>query len=111
MAGTIVLANGDWEVSGGGFRSMAEGVCRFLGDYEPEKQVKSELALAVDSALYFVDMTEGFSGEMLHSFAKAFALHLAEVQATERDNWPNPELYDGHLSRLVELQKLLEPIS
>lgn len=108
MAGTIVLPNGDWDVSGGAFRSMAEGVCRFLGDGEPDSHVKSELALAVDSELYFVDMAEGFSGEMLRSFATALDSHIAAVRSTEKAEWANPELYDGHVARLSELQKLLE---
>ena len=86
---------------------MVEGVCRFFGESEVEKQVQSELTLAVDSDLYFVDMAESFSKEMIQAFRTALSAHIAEVQTTESVNWPNPELYKGHLNLLIKLKRLI----
>ncbi len=87
---------------------MVEGVSRYLGSSDTERRVKNELSLAFESSLYFVDLSERFSMEMIAAFRLALQQHVSHVTRSDREDWANPELYNGYLDRLRELQQLLD---
>jgi len=87
---------------------MAEGVSRYLGNSEAEMSVKEKLKSAVESMLYFLDISESFSDEMVNVFAKAVDSYLSEQLQINKHECADPDLFDGHIERISELQKLLK---
>ena len=107
MAGIIVLHSGDWDISGSGFRDMVDGVSKYLPDDDLGLSVKNELSVAVESQLYFIDLTKSFSTDMINVFKSALKKHVDEVENEDPQTWENPSLYKGYLGRLDELCKRL----
>jgi hypothetical protein len=103
MAGIVVFKSGDWDISSGGFRAMAMGVSQHLALNQAASAVRDSLALAVESQLYFLDVTDSFTGDMLREFKKALESHIAEASVMETRLLDNPELHKGYLSKLNEL--------
>lgn len=107
MAGIIVLKSGDWHISGGGFRAVADGVSKYLPNTAVGSEVKTELSQAVESQLYFIDFIKSFTTEMVDVFKSSLEQHIAEVENQKPETSPNPGLYEGYMERIRELYKLL----
>ena len=107
MAGIIELKNGDWNVSGKGFRTMVAGVSMHLPRSRAGLDVKNALALAEASALYFLDVKNTFDYEMINEFGKALANHIKDMKSIDIMGLYSSELQKGYLARLMELQEML----
>jgi hypothetical protein len=105
VAGIMVFNSGDWHVSSGGFRELTEGVCRHLASSQAATAVKGAFALASESQLYFIDVTDSFIDEMFVEFKRALDSYICEVTAVDLRPEDDLELHKGYLSRLKALQE------
>jgi hypothetical protein len=109
MAGIIVFQSGDWNVSSGGFRAMALGVLNYLTDSrQVTLEVKAALTLSVESQLYFLDVSDTFTKEMLLEFMKALDCHIKETNSYDVSRSDNPDLRTGYGSRRKEVKAMIE---
>jgi regulator of RNase E activity RraA len=108
MAGYIVFHHDDWKCSSGGFQGIAAGVIRHLEATAAAQKVQLALQQAVDSGLFFLDVAEEFSAEMIGEFKKALVIHSLETVQRGREQSSNPDLYDGHVARQAVLLRMLE---
>lgn len=86
---------------------MAEGVVRHLSASKAAIDVKDALNLAVASDLLFLDVAGAFSLEMMREFEKGLDLHIVDMKKSSSNHLGNPDLHQGYMSRLAELQEKL----
>jgi hypothetical protein len=105
VAGIIEFKTGDWDISSGGFRATAAGIAKHLTSSQSASAVKEALTLAVESQLYYLDVAESFSKEMLMDLKNALDIYVQSESTVELNPRDDLELHKGYLERLNELQK------
>ena len=111
MAGIIEFIHVEWQASNGSFRALVNALESILPDTPSSNYIREQLVVARDSGMNYVDFSDSLSPKMREEFLDALQQYIVSEENIDSSELPNPEVFQGHLLRLVELRSILEHIT